>query len=270
MVVTLVAVAVPVAGPVVGGVIVQAWSWRWLFFVNVPVTLAAFAAAWWGLPRTRAARARPLDALGLALLSPALAAILFGLSAAGGGVSGTGGFAQPAVLVPIVGGMALGAAFLVHAVRREDGVIVDVRVFRRRAFAAGSALLALSGLSLYGAMLLLPLYEQTVRGHDALIAGLLLAPQGVGSLLVRPVGPLIDRIDARPIVVAGTVLALLGTLPYALAGGGADEVLLGAALVVRGAGLSATNIAMLSASFQGLAFTALGLVPALLLPGRRS
>lgn len=251
-IVTVVAVVVPIIGPVVGGVIVQELSWRWLFFVNVPVTIAAFAAAWYGVRDAGERRPQRLDLLGLGLLSPALAAILYGLSAASGSVSGDVGFKQFAVLIPIAAGLGLGAGFVAYALRRGSAAIVDLRIFRHRAFAGGATLLAISGLSLYGAMLLLPLYEQTVRGHDPLVAGLLLAPQGVGSLLVRPVGPLVDRIGARPIVLAGTLLALAGTLPYALASTATSEVLLGGALVVRGAGLSATNIAMLSAALQGL------------------
>jgi EmrB/QacA subfamily drug resistance transporter len=250
--VTLVAVVVPIVGPVVGGVIVQELSWRWLFFVNVPVTIAALVAAWLGVRDAEVPRAQPLDVLGLGLLSPALAAILYGLSAASGSMSGTAGFGQAAVIVPVAAGLGLGAGFVAHALRRRSAAIIDLRIFRQREFAGGATLLALSGLSLYGAMLLLPLYEQTVRGHDALTAGLLLAPQGVGALLVRPVGPVVDRIGARPVVLAGTLLALAGTLPYALAGPTTSELLLGGALVVRGAGLSATNIAVLSAALQGL------------------
>ena len=250
--VTLVAVAVPIVGPVVGGVIVQQLTWRWLFLVNVPVTIAAFAAAWWGVHDAGKPRPQRLDVLGLGLLSPALAAILYGLSAASGSVSGEAGFGQLAVLAPVTAGLGLGAVFVVYALHRGPAAIVDLRIFRHRAFAGGATLLAISGLSLYGAMLLLPLYEQTVRGHDALVAGLLLAPQGVGSLLVRPVGIMVDRIGARPVVVGGTLLALAGTLPYALAGTTTSELLLGGALVVRGAGLSTTNIAMLSAALQGL------------------
>lgn len=251
-VVTLVAVSVPIAGPVVGGVIVQWLSWRWLFYVNVPVTVAALAAAWWGLRDADERRPARLDLVGLALLSPALAAILYGLSAAGGAVSGQVGFRQPVVLVPLAAGLALATGFVVHALRRGPSALVDLRLFRRRAFAASASLLALSGLSLYGALLLLPLYEQIVGGHDALAAGLLLVPQGVGSLLARPAGPLIDRLGPRPITLAGMALAALGTLPYALAGVQPSEVVLGAGLLVRGLGLSAANIAILTGAFQGL------------------
>jgi len=121
-----------------------------------------------------------------------------------------------------------------------------------RSFSASAALLFLSGLSLYGGMLLLPLYYQQVRGASALAAGLLLAPQGVGSLLTRWAGGLTDRIGARPIVLGGLALATIGTLPYTQVGPHSSELLLGAALVVRGAGLGAANIAIMAGAYQGL------------------
>jgi MFS family permease len=135
-----------------------------------------------------------------------------------------------------------------------------------------------AGLSMYGALLLLPLYYQQVRGASALAAGLLMVPQGVGSLLPRTVaGRLIDRTGPRPVVLTGMTLAALGTVPFALAGVHTNEVLLSAALLVRGAGLAAATIAVMAGAFTGLAavfdrtfwwaiaFTAAGALPALLL-----
>lgn len=251
-VITLVVIVVPIAGPVIGGVIVRWLSWRWLFFVNVPVTFAAIVLAWWALHDAGPRRPQPLDVVGLVLLCPALAGILFGLSAAGGGISGDVGFLQPVVLLPVIAGLVLGVGFVVWALRRRAKALLDLAVLRHRQFASGVALLGISGLSLYGALLLLPLYQQTVRGEDVLIAGLLLAPQGVGSLLARPVGPLVDRIGPKAIVIVSILLALAGTVPFALGGANISQIVLGVALVVRGLGLSAANIAILAGSLTGL------------------
>jgi len=92
-----------------------------------------------------------------------------------------------------------------------------------------------------------PLYEQEVRGQSALAAGLLLAPQGLGMLLTRGyAGRLTDRIGARPIVLVGFLLTMAGTLAYTQAGVNTNELLLGASLVVRGAGLGAVTIPVMA------------------------
>ena len=88
-----------------------------------------------------------------------------------------------------------------------------------RSFSAAAVLMFISGLSMYGALFLLPLYHQQVRGASALGAGLLLAPPGIGALLPRtPAGTLTDRIGPRPVVLAGMAIAAAGTVPFALPG----------------------------------------------------
>jgi EmrB/QacA subfamily drug resistance transporter len=240
----------PILGPVIGGLIVGHASWRWIFYVNAPICVVALALAWWGLPRQDAQR-HPyrLDTIGLALLSPALAVGIFGLSQ----VATRGGFGHEAVLVPLAVSIALLAAFTVRSLRTADVPVVDLRLFTVRSFSAASVLLFLSGLSLYGAMLLLPLYYMQVRGATVVTAGLLLAPQGLGSLLTRSrLGRLIDRIGARPVVLFSVLATLLGTLPFALAGTATNEWLLAVALVVRGAGLGGVMLAVMTAAYVGL------------------
>ncbi len=113
--------------------------------------------------------------------------------------------------------------------------------------------ICLAGLSIYGAMLLLPLYFQQARHDTALVAGLLMVPQGLGSLLPRTLaGKLTDKIGPRLVVLAGVALAAAGTIPFALAGLHTSYWLLGAALVVRGAGLGTATIAVMAGAFIGL------------------
>jgi MFS family permease len=130
---------------------------------------------------------------------------------------------------------------------------VDLRLFRVRSFTGAASLMFISGLSMYGALLLLPLYYQQVRGASALGAGLLMAPQGIGALLPRTLaGKLTDRIGPRPVVLAGMAVAAAGTVPFALAGTHTSELLLSLVLVVRDAGLTTANIALLAGAFEGL------------------
>jgi EmrB/QacA subfamily drug resistance transporter len=260
--VSLPAVLVPILGPVAGGLIVNSLSWRWIFYVNVPICLAGLVLAWSGLrsagrpSRAQAASAGHLDLAGLALLSPGVAAILYGLAQ----VSSSRGFGQPEVVAPMVAGAAAVGLFVFRTLHLRHSTstsrvepLLDLRLFGSASFTGASALMFVFGLSLYGALLLLPLYYQQVRGSSALVAGLLLVPQGIGTLLPRlAVGRLTDRLGPRPVVLAGTALAALGTLPFALAGPHTSELLLSVALVVRGAGLGAATIAVMAAAYESL------------------
>jgi EmrB/QacA subfamily drug resistance transporter len=239
----------PILGPVLGGLILSAFDWRWLFWVNVPFCVVGFILALRMLPADKPGTRPKLDVVGLVLLSPAMVGILYGLS----NVNRDGGFGRFDVLFPALAGVALLIAFVVYAVRRGDRALVDVRLFSHRPVASASALLFLTGASLYGAMLLLPLYFQEVRGADALGAGLLLAPQGIGTLLSRSMaGRLTDRFGARWVSFAGFAIVGLATVPFAFATATTNEWLLMGALVVRGFGLGAVMIPLMTVAFVGL------------------
>jgi EmrB/QacA subfamily drug resistance transporter len=246
---SLPAVLGPILGPVLGGLILTFASWRWMFWVNVPFCVVGLALAIRMLPADRPDPRVRLDTVGLALLSPAVIGMLYGLS----NVSRDGGFGRTDVFVPLVAGIALLGGFIGWAAHRAGGALVDIRLLRFRPLAASSALLFLSGFALYGAMLLLPLYWQEVRGTDALGAGLLLVPQGIGTFLSRSLaGRLTDRIGARWISITGFAIVTIATVPFALATPTTSEVLLMAALLVRGFGLGAVTIPLMSVAFLGL------------------
>jgi EmrB/QacA subfamily drug resistance transporter len=239
----------PILGPTIGGLILNWLDWRWIFWVNVPFCIVGLLLAWRFLPADPP-RGRPaLDWVGLILVSPALVGVLYGLS----NVSQDGGFSRPDVWIPVIGGLVLMAAFVVTQVRRPAGALVDVSLLRRRPVAASSGVLFLSGASLYGAMLLLPLYFQIVRGTDALTAALLLIPQGVGALLSRTLaGRLTDSLGARVVAIAGFIVMGLATIPFALSDGTSNELWLMVTLLVRGFGMGAVMIPVMSVAFVGL------------------
>ena len=240
----------PVLGPVLGGVIVTDLSWRVMFYINVPVCLVAVAAAYHvAMPgEPVAGGSARLDVVGLALLSPGLAAIVYGLAEVGS----HGGFTDPHVVVPISAGIALLVAFAVHALRSRDPII-DLRLFRSRAFSAASALVLLFTMAMLGMQLLLPLYYQQVRHESALDAGLLLAPRGIGMAVALIVaGKLSDRLGPRPIVLVGLLLSGLSTLAYTGIGDHTSLLALSVLLVVNGAGLGAALVPSLAAPYRGL------------------
>lgn len=240
----------PILGPMVGGLVISTLDWRWAFWINAPICLAALVLSRRRVHGAPSGTGGPLDVRGLLLLSPGLAALVYGLTEFGGG----GEITAPGVVAGLVAGVALLTGYVVHALGSRVPPILDLRLFRDRSFAASSALVFVFGVSLFGAMLLLPLFYQQVRGADALHAGLLLAPQGVGSVIAMLfVGKLVDRTGAaRPIVMAGLALAVAGTLPYALAGPDTSDGLLAVALVVRGIGLGTALIPTMSTTYATL------------------
>ena len=179
----------PILGPVLGGVIVDSVSWRWIFYVNVPIACFALVLAAKLLkPDAGRADAGRLDWLGLLLLSPGLGLFVFGLSES----ESHGGFTDPVVWGPMIAGVALVALFVRHSLR-ADRPLIDVRLFRKRTFSAAASTTFLVGAALFGAMIILPLYYQVARGETALTAGLLMAPQGLGAALAMPLaGQLTD------------------------------------------------------------------------------
>jgi EmrB/QacA subfamily drug resistance transporter len=238
----------PVLGPVLGGVIIEQLSWRWMFFINVPICLFAIVGALAYMPASQGRPAKKLDILGLLLLSPGVAALVYGLSYAA-----LHGFGQPTALVWLVVGVALLAAYTAHSLRPGVRAIVDLRLFRVRSFSTASLVNFLFGVSLFAAMFLLPLYYIQARGHSAQEAGLLLAPQGLGLLLAfLVVGRLTDRMNPRPIILVGMAIATVGTLPFAFVGNGVNDAVLGVALLIRGMGLGAATIPLNAAAYQGL------------------
>ncbi len=239
----------PVLGPVIGGFILDNLSWRWIFYVNVPIGLVALVLARRILPRDEPSAFERLDVVGFLLLSPGLALLIYGLSQAGS----HGSLANPATLIGTSVGLMLCVAFVVYSLRTRVKPLLDMRLFANRHFSAAGATAFLFGISLFGVMLLLPLYYQIVRGSSPLEAGLLLAPQGLGAAAAMPIaGRLTDRFGAGRIVPPGLLLALAGTLAYTQVGAHTSYLLLAAALVVRGFGLGSTMMPSMAAAYQTL------------------
>jgi EmrB/QacA subfamily drug resistance transporter len=239
----------PIFGPVIGGLIVDQVSWRWIFLVNLPVGAVAIAAAQRLLPDAQPRLGQRLDVRGLALLSPGIAVLLYGIAEAGS----AGGFGSPRTIVAVVVGAALVAGFVLHALGAGTDALIDLTLFRRRGFAVAAATNVVLGLALFGALVLLPLYYQLVRRESPLDTGLLLVPQGIGAALAMPLaGKLTDEVGARVVVPVGMLVALAGTLVFLGVGADTSYVLLSGALFMIGAGLGSTIMPSMAVAFGSI------------------
>jgi EmrB/QacA subfamily drug resistance transporter len=239
----------PILGPVVGGAIVGAGSWRWIFFVNVPIAAIAILLAARRLSADAGrADAGRLDWRGFLLLATGLVGIVFGLSE----TETQGGISHPLAFGPIVAGLAFVGGFAIYSYRAARPLI-DVRLFRSRGFSAATITTFFVGAALFGAFLLLPLYYQVARGASPLTAGLLMAPQGLGAALVMPIsGRLTDRIGGGRVALFGTAVVALATIPFASVGAHTSYALLGVVQFVRGIGMGSAMMPAMAAAFAVL------------------
>ncbi|MGL5931055.1 MAG: MDR family MFS transporter [Dermatophilaceae bacterium] len=221
--VTLAISVAPALGPALSGVILGVAGWRWLFVVVLPVVALVSVAGVRRLENVGETHASTIDWASVVLAALGFGGLVFGLSQIGA----ADGAAVPAP-VYLAGGLALVAAFVIrqrHLARRSEPLL-DLRTLGHRTYALSLALQSLAFLAMLGAMILLPLYLQDLRGLTALQTGLLVAPGGLAMGLLGPVvGRVFDRVGGRPLMIPGavgvfTALALLSqvgaTTPYAL------------------------------------------------------
>ena len=222
-----------VAGPVIGGAVAEGISWEWIFWLNVPIGLAAIPLALARIDQSFGGDTA-LDIGGLALVTGGALGLVWGLVR--GNAAGWGSFEVVAALAL---GAALAAAFVAWELRAHEPML-PMRFFRSRAFSAGNAGVFFLFASLFGAVFFLAQFLQTGLGHGPLAAGLLLAPWTGTLFVVAPVaGALTDRIGERPLLVVGLALQAAGMAWIALiAEPGVAYGALVAPLIVAGIGAS--------------------------------
>jgi EmrB/QacA subfamily drug resistance transporter len=237
----------PILGPILGGYLVDDVSWRWIFFVNLPVGAVAIAAAVGALKADAPKPVHRLDWLGLFLLSPGIALLVYGLAqlAAGSGDLAAAG-------IETIVGVGLITAFILHA-RGREGALIDVGLFTRRQVAASAATVFLFGAVFFGISLLMPFYFQVVRGEPAHTAGFHVAIQAVGAMFTMPVaGRLTDKVGPGRVVWVGLTLMALGVFSLSRIGAFTPLWQVEASLFVLGLGTGSTMMPSISAGLGAL------------------
>jgi EmrB/QacA subfamily drug resistance transporter len=246
--VSMPAMIAPILGPVVGGLILENLHWSWIFFVNVPIGVIAFTLGWRMLPHTDSGEAGSLDILGLAILPAGFAAFIYGISELGSGSAlGSG-----KVIVPCIVGVILTVAFCFHALRVERPLL-DIRMYANRVFAGAAFTNFGLGAALFGAMILVPLYYQEVRGESVINTGLLTGPQGIGALIAMPLASrLTQRFGGGRVAMCGVSLLCISTVPFTFIGANTSIVAISLALVVRGLSIGLCFMPAMSAAFSAM------------------
>jgi EmrB/QacA subfamily drug resistance transporter len=192
------------SGPLVGGAVVQGWSWQTIFWINVPIGLALLPIAFLRLEESHGP-ATKLDVPGVLLASTGLFGVVLGLVRAN-----ALGWTSSFVLTALIGGASLVAAFVRWEMRTEQPML-PMRLFRSRGFAAANAASFLMFLGMFGAIFLLSQALQTMDGYSPLGAGLRMLPWTGMPIVIAPVaGILADRIGSRPVVFVGLALQAIG------------------------------------------------------------
>ena len=242
------AMLAPILGPTIGGLIIDNASWRWIFYVNLPIGAIAVIAALRYLPTVKREPVERLDYLGLVLMASGLPLLTYGLAELGS----TGTFGSPRVIIPCLVGLGLVGAFVVHALRSTHPLL-DVRLYRRPTFSSASIAMFCLGAALFGGMILLPYYWQQVRLESVVNTGLLTAPQGLGAALAMPIaGKLSDRLGGGPLALFGVIVTTVMTIPFALIGAHTSVVWLSFAMFLRGTGIGFAFMPAMAAAFAAL------------------
>jgi len=200
----------PALGPIVGGYLVTFADWRTIFFINVPIGVIAFILATLLLRESRTEGRMRFDVVGFITASYGLGAVLYGLSETsqyGWGAANVLGFLLSGALSLII------FVIVELMITRAGGTpLLDLRLFAKRSFSIGTIALLLAIFCMFGALFLVPIYLQVLRGQSAFQAGLILLPQSLAMLVAIAIGGrLVDRIGVRAVVVPGLVLLAIGS-----------------------------------------------------------
>ena len=241
-------VLAPTLGPVVGGWITDNWSWRWVFYINLPFGLLAIALAAFLIHDPSYIRRAKIhiDSWGLFLITVGLGCLQVVLDKG----EREDWFASSFIVVMSLIAVVALILFVIVELRTEHPV-VNLRVFKDKAFAAGNVMMFMGFFCMFGSFVLLPLYAQTLMGYTATWAGLVLGPGGLASLFIMPIGGALMRKGTRPrrLLVLGLLTMALSLWLMAGLNLGADFLAIALPRLVQGFGLGLFFVPLAAATY---------------------
>ncbi|HCS61058.1 MAG TPA: MFS transporter [Microbacterium sp.] len=242
----------PAIGPTLAGAVLEAFNWRVLFAIVLPIAIIALAMGVKWMTNLGETKKAPIDVLSIVLSAFGFGGIVYGLSQFGGEAESNG--TTIGVISLAVGAVAL-ALFVWRQIvlQRIDDALLDLRVFRSRNYTIGVIVMGILALSMFGTLVLLPQYLQNVAGLDAFQSGLILLP---GAVLMGLLGPLMGRVyDARgtrTLLVPGTIMVSAALFFYSTVGDHTAWWMLMIAQTVISVGLAMSFTPLFSASLGSL------------------
>lgn len=242
-------VLAPAIGPAIGGVLIAALDWRWLFWINIPIGIVAVILGLRGLPHSPVDRHAPLDLVGLVLIAAGLPTLSYGIIRVGDAAA-----ADLLGIASAVIGLGLLVAFVARGrarQRQSRPVLLDLRLFAQARYTLAQVTVLFTGVSLFGGLILLPLYYEVLRHHSVIETGLLLLAYGAGATAVlRLGGNITDRLGGGISCSIGLVITVFSTVPFVVLPADANIVLVEALQFVRGVGVGLAGLPAMSSAFS--------------------
>ena len=238
----------PIGGPILGGWLIEAASWHWVFLINIPIGAIALIYAQLALPKDETHPSESFDFIGMLMLSPGLALFLFGVSS----LPETGTITATKVWLTMLIGALLVIGFVFYSFKPAHPLL-DLRLLRNRNLSVASISLFVFIIAFMGAGLLFPSYFLQARGESTLDAGLLMAPQGLGAMLTMPIaGMLADKIPVGRTVPFAMALIAAGFFAFTQVGTDTSYWLLCGSLFVMGLGMGGTMMPLMTSALRTL------------------
>jgi DHA2 family multidrug resistance protein len=237
----------PILGPTLGGYITDEWSWRWIFFLNIPCCLAAFALTLRYIQDTPRIKL-PTDRIGIVLLILGVGSLQMLLDR-----GNQEGWWQSSLIIGLTFLAVVGIVLFLYRCLKNPYPVIHLSIFRNRNFCLSTTMLALYFAAIFGCIILQPILMQGIMGYTPWLTGLVFMPRGIASLVgMLLVAILIRRIDVRYIIAAGILLSFWGTYQMTHFFIGVDAHTIASVAAIQGFGMGLTLVPLSALSMSSL------------------